>query len=196
MARTPSSMVLPLGAMAPEFSLRDTRGQLISRGDYVGRVLVVMFICNHCPYVQHIEAGLIAFARDYQPKGVAVVAINANDTEAFPQDGMQAMAERVEQAGYSFAYLLDDTQAVAHAYHAACTPDFFVFDGHHKLVYRGQFDGARPNSEVPVTGADLRQATDAALQHAPPLSVQKPSIGCNIKWKPGHAPQAPSPTPT
>jgi thiol-disulfide isomerase/thioredoxin len=195
MARTPSSMMLPLGASAPEFSLRDTRDQVVSRGDYDGRVLVVMFICNHCPYVKHIRAGLAAFAQDYQPQGVAIVAINANDVEAYPEDDMAAMVQEAQAAGYTFAYCLDATQVVAAAYHAACTPDFFVFDNAHKLVYRGQFDDARPNNAVPVTGADLRSATDAALAHAPPLPVQKPSIGCNIKWRPGRAPAPTPPAP-
>lgn len=184
MARTPSSMTLPLGNMAPEFSLRDTQGRMVSRGDYTGHVLVVMFICNHCPYVQHLREALAAFARDYQPRGVAIVAINANDTEAYPQDDAEAMAREVDTYGYTFAYLLDATQAVAQAYHAACTPDFFVFDNHHKLVYRGQFDDARPGNEALVTGASLRQAVDAALAHKAPVADQKPSLGCNIKWKP------------
>lgn len=183
MARTPSSMILPLGAMAPEFSLRSTEQRLVSRGDFIGHVLVVMFICNHCPYVQHLRPALARFARDYQPHGVAIVAINSNDALSYPQDNAEAMAAEARNFGYSFAYLRDETQAVAKAYFAACTPDFFVFDNHHKLVYRGQFDDARPSNAAPTDGASLREAVGAALAHRPFGLEQKPSLGCNIKWK-------------
>lgn len=184
MARTPSSMTLPLGAKAPEFSLPDTQARIVSRADYTGRVLVVMFICNHCPYVQHLRPALSQFARDYQPQGVGIVAINANDTRAYPQDNAEAMAAEVQRFDYRFAYLLDETQAVAKAYFAACTPDFFVFDNQHKLVYRGQFDDARPGNLAQPDGKSLREAVDAALAHRMPIAAQKPSLGCNIKWKP------------
>ena len=190
MARTLSSMMLALGATAPDFCLPDItqQGQQVTRNNFAGRVMVVMFICNHCPYVKHLRAGLVAYARDYQPQGVGIAAINANDVQAYPQDNPAAMAAEATAAGYTFAYLHDETQAVARAYFATCTPDFFVFDRQHHLVYRGQFDAARPGNDSPVTGGDLRRATDAALQNRPPLLEQKPSIGCNIKWKPGQQP--------
>ena len=150
--------------------------------------LVVMFICNHCPYVQHIRAGLAAFGRDYQPKGVGVVALSANDVADYPEDSPAKMKAEAKAAGYTFPYLFDETQAVAKAYRAACTPDLYVFDRSRKLVYRGQFDDSRPGNGRPVTGADLRAACDAVLAGRAPAADQKPSIGCNIKWKPGNEP--------
>lgn len=194
MTRTYSSMTLALGTMAPEFSLQDTQGNLVSRNDYVGKVLVVMFICNHCPYVHHIRHALTQFAHDYQPQGVGIVAINANDPERYPADNLEAMQVEVAQTGYPFAYLVDSTQTVAAAYHAVCTPDFFVFDNRHRLIYRGQFDDARPGNTVAITGADLRQAVDAALNRDIPVPEQKPSLGCDIKWRHPHAPDKHLPT--
>jgi peroxiredoxin len=184
------STMLPLGTPAPDFRLPDPSGRLVARDDFAGApALVVMFICNHCPYVQHIRTGLAAFGRDYLPRGVAIVAINANDVAAYPDDRPEKMAEEARRAGYGFPYLHDETQAVAKAYRAACTPDFFLFDGARRLVYRGQFDDSRPGSNRAVTGADLRAAIDAVLTNASPTAEQRPSIGCNIKWKPGAAPE-------
>jgi peroxiredoxin len=190
MAMTPSTMI-PLGTQAPDFALADTNGKLVRAEDFKGApALLVMFICNHCPYVKHIRAGLARFGREYQARGLAVVAINANDVENYPEDSPERMAEEVRSAGYTFPYLYDETQAVARAYDAACTPDFFLFDRQRRLVYRGQFDGSRPGNDVPVTGADLRAACDAVLAGKAVAADQKPSIGCNIKWKPGNAPRA------
>ncbi|MGH7785479.1 MAG: thioredoxin family protein [Candidatus Binatia bacterium] len=183
------SAMLPLGTLAPDFSLPDTvTGQQVTRDGYRGRPLLVMFICNHCPYVVHIRGGLAAFARDYQARGLAIVAINANDVKAYPDDRPEKMAVEKRQAGYAFPYLYDGSQAVAKAYRAACTPDFFLFDAARRLVYRGQFDASRPGSARPVNGADLRAAADAVLAGQPVAADQHASIGCNIKWKPGAAP--------
>lgn len=188
MAVTPSTM-LPLGTPAPDFALPDTRGRIVSLADFSdAKALVVLFICNHCPYVQHIRSGLARVARDYQPRGVAFVAINANDVARYPADSPEQMALEVERAGYVFPYLFDESQAVARAYRAACTPDIYVFDGARRLVYRGQFDGSRPGNDVPVTGSDLRAALDAVLAGRPVPPDQRPSIGCNIKWKRGNEP--------
>jgi thiol-disulfide isomerase/thioredoxin len=145
--------------------------------------LLVAFICNHCPYVKHIRTGFADLAREYQRRGVAVVAINANDAEAYPDDRPEKMAEEIRDAGYTFPYLYDETQEVAKAYQAACTPDIFVFDRNHALTYRGQFDDSRPGNGVPVTGKDLRAALDAVLDGRPVPKDQKASVGCNIKWK-------------
>jgi len=188
MVRTPSTM-LPLGTKAPHFSLPDPQGKPFSLADFSeAPVLLVAFISNHCPFVKHIAKGFAALAGEYQAKGVAVVAINANDVANYPDDAPAKMAEEIEARGYTFPYLFDDAQEVAKAYRAACTPDFYVFDADRQLVYRGQLDGARPGNNVPVTGADLRAALDAALAGRPPADDQKPSIGCNIKWKPGNEP--------
>jgi peroxiredoxin len=188
MARTESSM-LPLGTPAPPFQLPDTTGKMVSLYDFQDApALLVMFICNHCPFVQHVRAGIARFAREYQAKGLAVVAINSNDVEAYPDDRPERMALEVRSAGYTFPYLFDDSQAVAKAYHAACTPDFFLFDRGRRLVYRGQFDDSRPGNERPVTGADLRAAVDAVLAGRPVSADQRPSVGCGIKWKPGNEP--------
>ena len=188
MALTPSTM-LPLGTAAPEFELPDTNGELVSLADFKGApALMVWFICNHCPYVKHIRSGLAQFARDYTSKRVAIVAISSNDVANYPEDSPAKMKEEVKAAGYTFPYLYDETQDVARAYRAACTPDIYLFDKSQKLVYRGQFDESRPGNGVPVTGKDLRAALDAVLAGQPVSSTQKPSMGCNIKWKSGSEP--------
>jgi len=184
MAKTPSNM-LALGTKAPEFSLPDTiSGKTVSlqelRSD---KATVVMFICNHCPYVIHVNKGLVKLATDYQEKGVSFIAISANDAEQYPQDGPEKMTEHAKEAGYPFPYLYDESQEIAKQYQAACTPDFYLFDSELSLVYRGQMDGSRPGSDIPVTGDDLRQAIDATLDGTPLTIEQKPSLGCNIKWK-------------
>jgi peroxiredoxin len=182
MAATESTM-LPLGTPAPSFRLPDYAGKPVALEDYAAAPgLVVAFICNHCPFVKHIRAELARFAREYEPRGVALLAINSNDYTAYPQDAPAAMAEEARNAGYTFPYLVDETQAVAKAYQAACTPDFYLFDRDRKLVYRGQFDSSRPGRGAP-SGADLRAAADALLAHRAIPADQKPSIGCNIKWK-------------
>jgi len=188
MAETPSTM-LPLGTPAPDFCLPDTSGKMVSLRDFENApALLVMFICNHCPFVKHIRKALADFAREYQAKGLAIVGINSNDVVKYPEDSPEKMAEEVRDAGYVFPYLFDETQEVAKAYRAACTPDFFLFDRDRRLVYRGQFDDSRPSNDRPVTGADLRVAVDAVLEGRPVSPDQKPSIGCNIKWKPGNEP--------
>jgi peroxiredoxin len=188
MARTHSTM-LPLGTPAPPFALPDTDGTVVSLDQLRDApALLVAFICNHCPFVIHIRHGLAQFARDYQPRGLKIAAINSNDVTAFPADSPRNMAIEKRTVGYPFPYLYDETQAVAKTYHAACTPDFFLFDRDRKLVYRGQFDDSRPENGKPVTGADLRAAADAVLAGRPVAAEQMPSIGCNIKWKAGNAP--------
>lgn len=188
MARTPSTM-LELGTPAPDFALPDFDGRRHALADFAGApALLVAFICEHCPFVRHVRAAFAALARQYQPRGLAVVAINSNDIGAYPQDGPDAMRAEAAQLGYVFPYLLDESQAVAKAYHAACTPDFFLFDGARRLAYRGQFDDSRPGNGRPVTGADLRAAVDAVLAGRAPAAEQFPSLGCNIKWRPGNAP--------
>jgi len=181
--------MLPLGTKAPDFRLADPAGKEVSLSDFNGApALVVVFMCNHCPFVKHIRAGLAQFARDYQARGVAVVGINSNDVRNYPADSPAKMAEEIRAAGYVFPYLYDETQGVAKAYRAACTPDLYLFDKEQRLVYRGQFDDSRPGNNMPVTGNDLRSAVDAVLAGKPVPSAQKASIGCNIKWKPGNAP--------
>lgn len=188
MALTPSTM-LPLGTTAPDFRLPDPDGKPVSRADFsASPALLVMFICNHCPYVKHLRAGLAQLGRDYAPRGVAIVAISANDVANYPEDSPAKMAAEAKAAGYTFPYLYDESQAVAKAYRAACTPDFFLFDQARQLVYRGQFDDSRPGNGAPVTGKDLRTALDAVLTGKPVAANQKPSMGCNIKWKAGNAP--------
>lgn len=188
MARTPSTM-LPLGTEAPSFSLPDTEGNIVSIEHYGDApALVVAFLCNHCPFVKHIRDGLAEFGREYQQKGVAMVAISSNDVEKYPDDSPEKMAEEAREAGYTFPYLYDETQDVAKAYRAACTPDFYLFDEQRRLMYRGQFDSSRPGNDMPVTGEDLRAATNALLKGEPLPDEQRPSLGCNIKWKPGNAP--------
>ena len=189
MAQTPSTM-LALGTPAPDFRLPDTNGRLVARDDLSdASALLVMFICNHCPFVKHIREGLARFARDYQGKGLAIVGINSNDVANYPEDSPAKMAAEVKAAGYVFPYLYDESQAVAKAYAAACTPDFFLFDRQRRLVYRGQFDDSRPGNRVAVTGKDLRAACDAVLAQKTVSPDQRPSIGCNIKWKPGNQPR-------
>jgi peroxiredoxin len=188
MARTPSTM-LELGTPAPEFSLPDFDGRVHALTDYAGApALLVAFICSHCPFVQHVRSEFAAMAREYRPRGLAVVAINSNDVEAYPQDGPDGMRAEAVQCGYEFPYLLDASQSVAKAYRAACTPDFFLFDARRRLVYRGQFDDSRPGNGRPVTGADLRAAIDATLAGRAPVAEQQPSLGCNIKWRKGREP--------
>ncbi len=184
-----SSTMSPLGTVAPEFSLPDTNGKSVSPADFKDApALLVVFMCNHCPFVKHILGGLAELAREYQGRAVAVVGINSNDVAKYPDDSPQKMVEEVAAAGYTFPYLFDETQEVAKAYQAACTPDFFVFDRDQRLVYRGQMDDSRPDSGIQVTGKDLRAALDAVLAGQPALENQKPSMGCNIKWKPGNEP--------
>lgn len=188
MALTPSTM-LPLGTVAADFDLTDTAGNRVALADFrTAPALVVMFLCNHCPYVKHLRQALAQLARDYQARGVALVGINANDAQQYPADHPEKMREEVERAGYTFPYLYDDTQAVARRYRAACTPDFCVFDRSRRLVYRGQFDASRPGNGLPVTGNDLRAALEAVLSGQPVSELQVASLGCNIKWKPGTAP--------
>jgi len=188
MTTTPSTM-RPLGIQAPEFHLTDTGGRMVSLADFKDApALLVAFICNHCPFVQHIRQELARLAREYQARGVAIVGINANDASRYPDDSPARMAEEVKAAGYTFPYLFDETQEVARAYRAACTPDFFLFDAGRRLVYRGQMDDSRPGKGLPVTGKDLRAALDAVLSDRPIPAAQKPSMGCDIKWKPGNEP--------
>lgn len=188
MALTPSTM-LPLGSQAPDFQLPDTDGTMVSLAGFQGKpAILVAFICNHCPYVKHVQAGFASLARDYIEKNVGVVAISSNDITTHPDDSPARMAEEKRRAGYAFPYLYDESQAVAKAYQAACTPDFYVFDSDHKLVYRGQMDSSRPGNGIPVSGKDLREALDAVLSGKPIAHDQKPSIGCNIKWRPGNEP--------
>jgi len=177
--------MLPLGTTAPDFTLRDAvSGLTMGLGELRSDVAtVVMFICNHCPYVKHMQQELVRLAGTYRGRGVSFIAINANDADAYPEDAPEKMKEVAEAHGYGFPYLYDESQDVARAYHAACTPDFFVFDGDLKLAYRGQLDDSRPGNDIPVTGGDLRAALDAMLAGEPVSAGQKPSIGCGIKWK-------------
>lgn len=189
MALTPSTM-LPLGTQAPPFRLLDTSGKTVSLTDFQNAsALLVVFMCNHCPYVKHLRQGLAQLARDYMPRGVAMVGINSNDAVNYADDSPAKMAEEVKSAGYIFPYLIDETQTVAKAYRAACTPDIYIFGKDHRLVYRGQFDDSRPGNGIPVTGNDLRTALEAVLAGKPISPNQQHSIGCNIKWKSGNAPQ-------
>ena len=184
-----NSTMLTLGTKAPGFRLPDTSGKLVALEDFVrAPALLVVFMCNHCPYVKHLRSGLAQLARDYHPRGVAMVGISSNDVANYPADSPAKMAEEAKAAGYIFPYLYDETQEVAKVYRAACTPDIYLFDHNQRLVYRGQFDDSRPGNGVPVTGKDLRAALDALLEGKTVPSTQKPSIGCNIKWKPGNEP--------
>jgi peroxiredoxin len=187
MSLTPSTM-LPLGTRAPDFTLPDTNGTPVSLADFPQPALLVIFMCNHCPYVVHLREGMARLARDYAPRGVGILGINANDVQNYPADSPGRMQAELKSAGYIFPYLYDEMQAVAKAFRAACTPDFFLFDAGRKLVYRGQFDDSRPGNGQPVTGRDLRAALDALLASQPVPAIQKPSLGCNIKWKPGNEP--------
>jgi peroxiredoxin len=188
MVSVPSTM-LELGTLAPDFSLPDTDGRTVSLDDFRdAKALLVMFICNHCPYVKHVQHELARVAREYAPRGLASVAISSNDAEHYPDDAPDKMKDERARVGYPFPYLYDESQDTAKAYRAACTPDFFVFDGSQRLVYRGQLDGSRPKNDVPVTGKDLRAALDAVLAGQSVPADQIPSIGCNIKWTSGNAP--------
>lgn len=189
MARTPSTM-LPLGTAAPDFKLMNVDGREVALADFAGKpALLVMFMCNHCPFVVHVADELARLGSEYMGRGVAVVGINSNDTATHPADSPERMVAEAEERGYAFPYLFDETQAVAKAYRAACTPDFFLFDQDRKLVYRGQLDDSRPGNGVPVTGKDLRAALDAVIAGAAPASEQRASLGCNIKWKAGNEPE-------
>ncbi len=187
MAETPSRM-LPLGTPMPEFTLPDFDGNDFSSSRLAGKPAVVVFMCNHCPFVKHVADVLARRADEYRDMGVEVVGINANDVSSHPEDAPPKMKEFAAERGISFPYLVDASQVVAQAYSAACTPDFFLFDADHKLVYRGQFDGSRPSNDVPVTGADLSAAVKAVASGEPVPADQKPSVGCNIKWKSGNEP--------
>ncbi|HTQ07337.1 MAG TPA: thioredoxin family protein [Polyangiaceae bacterium] len=181
----PSNM-LPLGTALPSFRLKDAvSGRTVASDELLGRPSVVAFICNHCPYVKHLRAGLADFGRYCADHGVALVGISSNDPASYPDDAPDKMALEAKTFGYAFPYLFDDTQAVARAFDAACTPEFYVFDLAGKLAYRGQFDDARPKNALPVTGADVRAAVEALLSGGKPSPEQKPSIGCSIKWKAG-----------
>lgn len=184
MARTPSNM-LPLGTHAPDFKLLDTvSGDTLSFHQIQSdQGAVVMFICNHCPFVKHVFSGIVELANNYQSKGFGFVAISSNDVENYPDDSPELMAKVAQEESFSFPYLYDETQQVARAYDAACTPDFYIFDKNQKLVYRGQLDDSRPENGIPVTGKDMRSALDSILNHTEISATQKPSIGCNIKWK-------------
>jgi peroxiredoxin len=183
--------MLPLGTPTPDFSLRDVvSSKTVSLADFkTAPALLVMFVCNHCPYVKHVQAGMTQMAKDFQSRDVGVIAINSNDVENYPEDSPEKMKDEARRASYTFPYLYDETQSAALAYRAACTPDFFLFDGQRKLVYRGQMDDARYGNNVPVTGRDLRAAVDAVLAGKPVAPNQTPSLGCNIKWKPGNEPE-------
>ncbi|MDB6035269.1 MAG: Alkyl hydroperoxide reductase and/or thiol-specific antioxidant family (AhpC/TSA) protein [Verrucomicrobiales bacterium] len=188
MALTQSTM-LPLGTKAPDFSLPDADGNCVALKDFQGAsALLVMFLCNHCPYVKYVAYTVAKLASEYQNKGVSIVAINSNDVERYPADSPALMKEEIKRIGYTFPYLVDETQEVAKSYRAACTPDFYVFDKDQKLVYHGRLDGSMPGNNVPTTGEELRAALDAALAGKPTPADQKNSMGCNIKWKPGNEP--------
>ena len=188
MVLTPSTM-LELGTRAPDFTLPDAYGNPVALAEFAGApATVVVFMCNHCPYVKHLKTALAEFAQEYATHEVAVIGINANDADTHPEDGREAMIRDIAEFGYVFPYLIDATQEVAKSYRAACTPDFFVFDAALHLVYRGQFDDSRPDTDIPVTGRDLRAAVDTILAGQAPIGDQKPSIGCNIKWKPRNEP--------
>jgi len=179
--------MLPLGTAAPAFRLPDTNGKTVTLSDFRGKPVLVMFICNHCPFVKHVRAELAKLGRDYQSR-VGIAAINSNDVENYPDDSPEKMKAEAKAAGYLFPYLFDESQSVAKAYRAACTPDFYLFDTEHRLVYRGQLDDSRPSNALPVAGKDLRAALDAVLGSKEVSVTQKPSIGCNIKWKTGEEP--------
>jgi peroxiredoxin len=188
MSATPSTM-LPLGTVLPAFDLPDFTGAMVRAASFRGAPLLVAFICRHCPFVRHIRSEFARFTRDYQTRGLQIVAINSNDVGSFPEDGPDGMKQEAAEAGYTFPYLYDESQEVAKRFRAACTPDLFLFDASGALVYRGQFDDSRPRSATPVTGADLRAAADAVLSGAPVPATQRPSLGCNIKWKRGNEPE-------
>ncbi len=184
------STMLPLGTAAPEIALADVvSGQTVTLDSFVkARALLVMFICRHCPFVKHVQDELAHIGRNYGPQGLGIVAISANSLQTHPQDGPEHLKAQAEECGFTFPYCFDETQAVAKAYTAACTPDFFLFDGNQRLVYRGQLDDTRPSNGLPVTGKDLRAAVEAVLAGQPLSAEQRPSVGCNIKWTPGNEP--------
>jgi peroxiredoxin len=185
-----ASNMLPLGTSAPDFSLPDTQGNMVSLAHFEqSPALLIIFMCNHCPFVKHILSDLAELIRGYQAKEVAVVGINSNDVANYPDDSPLMMANLARESRFTFPYLYDETQGVAKAFSAACTPDFFLFDGERALVYRGQLDDSRPGNAIPVTGADLTAAIEAVLEGKPVAPEQKPSIGCNIKWKQGNEPE-------
>ena len=189
MAVTASKM-LTLGTPAPNFSLPDIEGNIVSPANFEeSPALLVIFMCNHCPFVKHVLSDLVRLAKEYQAKGVAVVGINSNDVANYPEDSPEMMSKLVEEAGFTFPYLYDETQEVAKVYQAACTPDFFLFDKEKRLVYRGQMDDSRPGNNIPITGLDLIKAMNAVLAGREVSTEQKPSIGCNIKWKQGNKPE-------
>lgn len=184
MARTPSNMI-PLGTKAPDFTLPDTvSGRMMSLSEITSdKATVIMFICNHCPFVKHVDEGLVNLSKDYQSKGVSFIAISSNDVDNYPQDAPSLMKVEAERVGYDFPYLYDESQEVAKSYDAACTPDFYIFDGDMKCAYRGQLDDSRPGNGKPVTGKDMRIALDEILEGNAVSASQIPSMGCNIKWK-------------
>lgn len=185
-----NSTMLPLGTAAPEFHLPDTQGKRVGLADFRGaQALLIAFICNHCPYVKHLQQAFVELALEYQQRGVAFVAISSNDAASYPADSPERMAEEARRAGYVFPYLYDENQDVAKAYRAACTPDFFLFDHNQRLIYRGQFDDSRPGNGLTPTGKHLRAALDALLGGSAVDQNQRPSIGCNIKWKAGNEPE-------
>ncbi|HEY9754883.1 MAG TPA: thioredoxin family protein [Oculatellaceae cyanobacterium] len=189
MALTNSTMQ-ELGTRASSFTLPDVRnGKKVSLQDFNGKNLLVMFICKHCPYVKHVEAELSRIGKDYADKEISIVAISSNDAEKYPDDAPESLATFAESSGFVFPLLYDETQSVAKSYSAVCTPDFFLYDAAHKLVYRGQLDDSRPGNNQPVTGKDLRAALDSLLSGNKVDTDQKPSAGCNIKWKPGNEPK-------
>ena len=196
MVAVPSTM-LPIGTRIPDFVLTNTvDGKPVSPRDYAGRnALLVMFICNHCPFVKHVKEELGRLAAEYEPRGLAIIAINSNDVVAYPQDGPDRMRELALEENWRFPYVLDDTQEVAKAFRAACTPDFFLFDHRQRLAYRGQLDDSRPSNGIPVSGRDLRAAIEEVVANHPVTGEQRPSIGCNIKWRVNNQPEYFSPPP-
>lgn len=184
-----ASKMVSLGSSAPDFVLPDTEDNIVSLSDFEQTpALLVVFMCNHCPFVGHILKDFVELAKEYQQKGVAVVAISSNDIDDFPEDNPEMMAQKAKEAGFTFPYLYDETQEVAKAYKATCTPDFFLYNKERKLVYRGQMDDSRPGNNVPITGSDLRAAMEAVLEGKNAPAKQRPSMGCNIKWKKGNEP--------
>jgi peroxiredoxin len=186
-----ASKMVSLGMSAPDFSLPNTEGHLVSLSDFKeSPALLVVFMCNHCPFVKHILTDFVELAKEYQEKGIAVVAISSNDINDFPEDSPEMMAQKAKEEGFTFPFLYDETQQVAKAYGAVCTPDFFLYDKKRKLFYRGQMDDSRPGNNIPITGSDLRAALDAVLESRKAPAKQKPSMGCNIKWKKGNEPDS------
>ncbi|MEQ9089764.1 MAG: thioredoxin family protein [Balneola sp.] len=184
------STMLEIGTKAPSFELQDTDGSKVSLNDLkFDKGVLVMFICNHCPYVKHLNKGLVEFANEYKQKGIECIAISSNDVENYPQDSLDLMKELSEQHNFPFPYLYDETQEVAKAYKAACTPDFFLFDSNLELFYRGQFDDSRPGNGKPVSGNDMRAAANSLIEGEENFEPQTPSMGCNIKWKSGNEPE-------